>query len=345
MIELYGLYKLLEKKDTSPAVVGLIAMEYDVTELALIQNGELITIRSLPHGIRALAKALTTTTNADVSETIKMLLRSGVDESRDSGNAHLIQQAFGQLINEIRFTYATATKKLESPQELSHFILVGAAGDIPGIVDFLKRELELPVNLLEPKKLVHNETIQSTVSSLPNSFMLSIATALSPDLTDDFNIHKQEALEEETNTLTKQLTAGGMLLLLILSSFIIYSFFRIRALRTAYTQAQTEALTALKKSFKLKPNQAITLVQANKAAQAELTKQETAWHRLSKENRYAFLKYLSELSKCIHLKDTQLDLTRLEITDTDIKLYGSVPGYPQLTKLQSQLECPLFNGP
>ncbi len=342
MIELYGLYKLLEEKDSPQEAVGLVAMEYDATGVALIHNGQLIAIRSLSNGIISVAKTLTTVTHGDVPETIKMLLRSGVDESRDSGSAHASQQAFDQLISEIRFTYATATKKLEPPQELSHIILVGAAGDIPGITDFLKRELELPVKLLEPKKLIHNEIIKSTVSSLPNSFMLSVATALSPNLTDDFNIHRQEALHQETKTITKQLTTAGALLALMLGSFILYSFFRVRALRIAFSQGQTEALTALKRSFKLKPGQTTTLAQANKAAQTELTLQEATWHSLSKENRYAFLKYLSELSKCLNIKDTQLDLTSIVITDTVIKLYGSVPGYPQLTKLQSQLECPLF---
>lgn len=342
MIELYGLYTFLEEKGTPQGTIGLLNMEYDSTKLALIHNGQLISIRALPEGIIAVAKSRTTMTPAEAPEHITTLIRSGVDESRDIANARITQRAFEHLISEIRFTYETATKKLDPPHELSHILLVGSAGDIPGIADFLKKELELPVKVLEPKKLIHNEIIKSTVSSLPNRFMLSIATALSPDLTDDFNLLKQEALAKETATINKQLIAVGTLLLLILGSFIFYSFFRVRALKTAYTQAQTEALTALKRNFKLKPNQTVTLAQANKAAQAELKKQKTTWDRFSKENRYAILQSLAELSKCIAIKDTQLDLISLVITDTSIKLYGSVPGYPQLAKLQSQLECPFF---
>nr|MBA2307144.1 hypothetical protein [Candidatus Dependentiae bacterium] len=342
MVELYGLYKLIEGKDAPQETVGLVDIEYDTTRLALIHKGQLVSIRSLSEGITSVAKALTPESHTDVTDNMTTLFRSGLDESRDGSTVSMTHTAFEHLIREIRFTYATATKRLEPAQELSHIILVGAAADIPGIVDFFKKELELPIKILEPKKLIHNEVIKSTVSSLPNSFMLSLATALSPDLTDDFNLYKQEARQEETTTINKQLAAAGTLLLLILGSFILYSFFRIRSLKRAHNQAQTEALTALKRIFKLKPTQTTTLAQANKAAQAELKKQEEAWHRISKENRYAFLRYLSELSKCINIQDTQLDLTTLVISDTVIKLYGSVPGYPQLTKLQSQLECPLF---
>ncbi|MBA3751308.1 pilus assembly protein PilM [Candidatus Dependentiae bacterium] len=342
IFELYGLYKLIEEKNDTDEAVGLINMGYETTELVLLIQGQPAAIRSLPQGIISIAKKLGTFTQGDITENIQKLLRSGVDETRDTGFAHAAQRAFEDLIHEISFTYMTATKKVEPQQNLTKIILVGAAGDIPGIADFLTKELGIPSVLLEPKKLIHNAIIKSTVPSLSNNFMPSIAAAISTETTSEFNLHKQAAQKEETNTINKQLITSALLLFLLFFSFTLYSFFRLRNLRMAYVQAERESLVALKKNFKLKPNQTTTLAQANKAAQAELIKQETTWHRLSADNRYALLRYLVELSKCINLTETQLDLTSLILTDTTIKLYGSVPGYPQLTKLQSQLECPLF---
>jgi hypothetical protein len=42
------------------------------------------------------------------------------------------------------------------------------------------------------------------------------------------------------------------------------------------------------------------------------------------------------------MKDSLLQLDSIILKDDTIKLYGSVPGYQQLTRLQDQLECRLF---
>lgn len=342
MIELYGAYKLIETKKNPLPTVGIIDMEFDATRIALIHQGQLISIRSLPEGIISVARTISSSTHTDIVDTMQSLVRSGVDKTRNTHNAVAVENALSPLTREIGFSYTTALTKLEPAQPLSSILLVGPGADIPGIGDFFKQELEVPVRLLEPKKLIHNAALQSNVSTLPNSYMLSIATALAPDLTHSFNLYQEQALKEETNTITTQLIMAAALFSLILGSFITYSFFRVRALRQAYKQSQQEALSSLQRNFKLKPSQTITLAQANRAAQTELKKEEETWQRLSNENRYLFLRALSELSKCITLKDTQLDITSLVITDTVIRLYGSVPGYPQLAKLQSQLECPFF---
>ena len=149
-------------------------------------------------------------------------------------------------------------------------------------------------------------------------------------------------MKEQETLINRQLIALITLAGLLFFSFLLYSFLRIRNLRVAHKNAETEALAELKKQVPLKPNQMVNLQIANKAALTELTKQETAWARLSEQNRYAYLRYLAELSRCIHLKDTQLDLSTISMKDDTIRLYGSVPGYQQLTRLQNELECPLF---
>lgn len=184
--------------------------------------------------------------------------------------------------------------------------------------------------------------MQSKVTPLPNNHIISIATAVSSPVTQDFNLQQAVVEKQEDMLINYQLISIAALTGLIFLSLSLYSFFRLRSLRLTYKNAQTEAINELRKNFKLQPSQTANLQAANRAALNELKKEESAWHRLSTENRFAFLNYLTELSRCINLKDTQLSLASIHLKEDTIKLYGSVPGYQQLTRLQNELECPLF---
>lgn len=341
MFELYGLYKMVtahaDKKN-----VALIDIGYYTTRLAVIIEGQLSYIRAIPQGLVTTAKKLTARNKGDASENLHHLIHFGINEVSNETFSHDAQEALSELIGEIQFTIESFTKKLKQPQQLSTAIVAGAAADIPGIREFMHQITHLEIQLLQPKQLLHNAVMQSKITPLPNNFIVSIATALSPEVTADFNLQKVEVEKEEETLINYQLITLAALAALIFISFSLYSFLRVRNLRLAYKEAETEAITELNKSFKLKPSNTVNLQAANKAASNELKKQESAWHRLSTENRFGFLRYLSELSRCIHLKDTQLALTNVTLTEDTIKLYGSVPGYQQLTKLQNELECPLF---
>ena len=59
MFELYGLYKMVAPITNEPHTTALIDFGYHTTRLAIITNGQLAYVRSLPQGIVAVAKKLT----------------------------------------------------------------------------------------------------------------------------------------------------------------------------------------------------------------------------------------------------------------------------------------------
>lgn len=340
MFELFSLYKLVGKPVDAQKTEALIDLGYHVTRIGLIIDGQLKYIRVLPKGLLSIAKKLASNSSQDVAEKAQQLLRSGVEE--DSAFAQEAKAALDELFSEIQFTISSFTQKLKKPLALHKVVIVGALVDMPGLAEALKQAFNVEIQLLQPKQLIHHALFQSKVTTLPNDFAVSIASALSTELTKDFNLQKQAAEKQDARVITDQLIALAALALLTFISFSLYSFLRVRSLRRARQAASTEAINELKKSFKLKPQQMLNLDAANKAAFNELRMQESAWHRLSAENRYAFLRNLTELSRCISLKEAQLELSTLIIKADSVKLYGSVPGYRQLTTLQNQLECPMF---
>lgn len=343
MFELYGLYKMVTPQTNNKKTFALIDLGFYATRLAVIINGQLKYIRSIPKGLITVARKLTALNSVDPNENLQHLMRVGINEVSDQTFSQQAQESFEELISEISFTIESYTKKLKPEEQQLHKILIcGAAADVPGITHFTTNSTKIDSQLFQPKQFLHNEVVQSKVTPLPNSFIVSIAAAITPEVTQEFNLQKAEIQKEENYIINSQLITLAALAGLIFLSFSLYSFFRLRNLRLAYRSAETEAINELKKSFKLKPAQTLNLTAANRAALNELKKQESAWHRLSAENRYSFLRILAELSRCIHAKDTQFDLTTLSIKEDTVKLYGSVPGYQQLIRLQNELECPLF---
>lgn len=340
MFELYGFYQSIPTYKTDTHTVALIDLGFYTTRIALITDGQLKYIRSIAKGLVTVAKKISAQQKTDPAESLETLMRFGSLE--DSDHTSYVKEALDELLQDIKLTIFSYTKRLKTTESLHKVIITGAGADVPGIIGLVSTTIGVESKILQAKKMIHNGKIQSKVKTIPNSFLVSIATALSSPVTEEFNLQQVQAHEKEDTALQYQLIALLSLVLFLLGSFSFYSYLRIRNLRNAYRVGETEALEELKRVFKLKPNQTGTLEIANKAATNELRKQETAWQRLSSENRYSLLRYLTELSKCIDTKESQLSLTSINIKEDTVKIYGSVPGYEQLTKLQNQLECPLF---
>lgn len=334
MLELYGLYKSMPNYQHTTGTIALIDLGLYSTRVAIEIDNQLKYIRVFPKGIINIAKKIGSS-GSDLSEIIQQIFRFGFndDQSKD---------AFKDLLNEIKFTIESFTSKLKTTEQLKKVIITGQAVDIPSINEIITNTLEVNSEILQVKKIIHNGKVFSNISTIPNSFLISIATALSSSLTQDFNLQRDYVSTQEDSLINKQLIAFLSLLFLILTSFTIFGYLYIRNIKNIKFKAETEAIQELKKTFNLRERDIKTLKDANKAASTELKKQEEAWKQLSNENRYSFLKYLIELSSCLKPKEIQLTITSLNLRNNVIKLYGEVPGYNELNKLQNQLKCPLF---
>lgn len=340
MFELYGLYKSIPIHAINEPI-ALIDIGPYTTRLAIVIDGQLKYIRVLSKGLVTIAKKISHETKIDLPESMQQLMRFGVHESDDKNYNAVSNEAINDLVHDLEISIQAYTSKLKQHDQLKKIILTGIGADIPGIHNFIHDTMQVKCEILQMKKILHNGKIESKVSPIPNSFLVSIATAISSPTTEDFNLYQTHVQEEQNKLVNNQIIAIGLIILLSIASFSLYSYFKIRNLRNTYKRAEIEAKTELiNKKFRLRNPK--DLADANKQANNELRMQETAWQKLSSENRYSLLNNLIELSKCINPKEIELQLTGITIKDETIKLYGSVPGYDQLTKLQNQLKCPAF---
>ena len=343
MFELYALYKSIPAYEQLTGIVLLVDIGLVTTRLALIVNRQLKYIRVLSKGLVSVAKKLAAATQSDITTMSEHLVRFGLEKNEQPEYTQASHKALQDLLQDIKFTVSSYTSKLKNPAQLERVIISGAGADIPGIEQVMHQVLDVQSEIIHAKKIIHNTHIQSAVTSIPNSFLVSLATALALPVTQEFNMQQIHEHEEEDRLMNRQFITAGILALLMLTGFSLYSYLSIRTLRRAVQQSSTEAIAEVKRVFKLKDTQVATLESANRQARRQLQNEESTWQRLSTKTRYRPLKILTELSKCINFKELCLDLQTLKIKDTTVELYGSVPDYKYLDILQKQLECPLFN--
>ena len=319
VFDLYGLYKKFAQETPVKGATALLDIGSSRTILALLVDGRLAYIRNLPQGC----------------------ISNDAPQAGASFDSTMEEQ-LTVLLNEIHLTLELTVPKLTGLDAPENILITGMITDFKESKEFISDALRAPVEYLSAHDLVSSGIVASSLATLPGSAVVSIATAASLETTEDFTLLQAKEQHELSRTIFYQLIAAALITLTLFLSFSMYSFLRIRTLKKTYASAEKDAIAELQKQFKLPPAKTTRLETANKAAQADLKKQETAWRRISPESRYSYLKYLAALTKCINMKEAQLELTNLIIKDDTIKLYGSVPGYPQLNKLQTQLECPLF---
>lgn len=262
-------------------------------------------------------------------------------------NRGINSQNLTQIFQAIDFTISSYIKSEASSNITA--VLCGAEIDtILNISNLAKDNLSMNIHIMDIKSIMYNDHISSKATSISNTFLPSLAASLLLPNTFNFNLQQIKSNQKEVGLINKQIITGIILTILPLLSLSVFGFFHVKNLKTSISKEEELAISNLKKHFKL-PARINKLAEANKAARTELNKQETANHNLSEENRYALLRYLSQITKCLNLKETRLDISRLDIipstdinTENIVKLYGSVPDYEYLNKLQAQLECPEF---
>lgn len=319
IFELYALYQEFSQTNPSKKVTALLDLGASRTILGLIIEDRLVYVRSIGQGSIGVDKNSTETTfDAKMKEKLSPVLA------------------------EIKLTLQLTLPKIAAVDTPELVVVSGMITDFKESKEFISDALNVPIEFFSVHELMSSGILASSIPAIPGANMITIATAGSFKKTQDFTLLQEKERRELSRTILYQLIAAAIITGTLFISFTIYSFMRIRTLKNSYISAEKEAISELQKQFKLQPAKTSRLETANKAAQMDLKKQETAWRRISPESRYSYLKYLTELTKCINMKETQLELTNIIIKDDSIKLYGSVPGYPQLNKLQTQLECPLF---
>jgi site-specific recombinase XerD len=314
MIELYAFFQhAMHKNIDEKKAYALVDIDLYSVRIALIINQQLTFVRTLSKGLKYIAERIASHNEKSVSDTIEEFIRFGVQSSNES--------SFEDLVNDITFTINTMLKQAQYDTHIYKVFLSGFGADIKGMSDLICRMIESDCAEVELKKLLQQSGVTLKYTSLKNKFLMSTATALPWDTTQQFNLIPDKQ-ERQKKVLSKQITALIILSLLIIGSFTIYSFIQTSYMNKAYKKSTTQAISKLKEYFDIKEKR--SLKQANQQAQQKFNVEKQAVSRIVNKSTYSFLMYLDELSHILDKKRLGLVFEKVSMNPSSITIQGSV---------------------
>lgn len=320
-IELYGFIHTLNNPLTKTGPVIVVDIDTTSTDVLLIANGQLISMRTIPRGI-----------------DIGLLQRAVSSLIPDE------QVAIDLLISELRFTIQALTKNEHLDTVPTNLLITGAASQMEDLAILMQERLNMTVSLLHPHDIMQIPWVNMDHQGvIPGKFIKSFAAALPHSITEQFDLglayHEAKDL---SNFKKKFFTATGLVVLLF-GLAIISSMMSTSKLKKELNSSRLDLEKQLIAEFKLTRKPGATGIKALiDEAQKRLSVNEGVWSALTTD-RYSFLTYLQALSTHINRDEIGLELKKLTIkrdpqTGEDrISLEGGVKDYNALRMLETEL--------
>lgn len=262
--------------------VVTLCVDQQETILIVVQRGTIVALRSLPQGMR--------------------------DLFADEG---MKQSA---LQNFVHAVVATGTSFLEQlgGEGAPKLIICGMGSEHKELCEAITAEWQVACELLTINKLLHTGTLVSQ-AGMTNAFLVPIAAALPYTLTEEVNLDRTAAEEEDRRTILRQLIGAGILVVLLFGGLFITRGMMLRRMRATYESASREAVTLLEKNIdELMIRKGSSLDSANKEAERRVAEERNMWFSLASPNRFVALQVLLELSKRLKREELGLQLRKLD---------------------------------
>lgn len=326
MFEIFALYKAVTQAKNQTGNQILMYMGLHTTRIAVVSNGQLRAIRFLNQGIIKLAKT--------INEEVEHILKVGINV--DSPDIMKLAEPF---FNDIKMTIEAITEKMLHGEQIQQIMLMGMAVDIKNMHSLIERSMHMSCSWISTHTI-----LQAGIAGfkenhrLANTNIISIATALSFDVTEDFNLDKLAAEEREATTFKYQLIAAVTIMVATLLFIVGYNFYAMSGFKHEINASEREAIALLKSKIPALTKRPLgSLDTARRTAQAEVAREKTIWFALSPQSRASFLLYLQELFTRVDADNLGLVVTRLTLNEDTLQIEGSVKNYEALNRFEQDL--------
>jgi len=337
MIALYGLYKQIDTYKQLQGGTVLITITAHSTVIALMINGQLKTVRTLPKGIISLTKQIAQELNKTPQEIIDHLLRFGLETNDTPQYASTIEKAISDWWDTINFTLNSFATQLLNRQPMTKIIFLGSGSLIKGLVPFIGQKSGIACELFstegigqDPTCTIKNSNLITPINVISASATLPLATTI------DYNLAQKEFKTPNNSLLIKQFIVLIVLTIGLFATLITHYSLQTNKLKKEIQSSELEALTALTTTFKVLESEK-NLNDAIEEAQTEVEEQKKRWFAFSHQSRASFLQYLLELASKIDKKSIDLKVEQITIAEDTLTLKAEVRDHDALKVLGREL--------
>jgi type IV pilus assembly protein PilM len=339
LIALYGFYKQIPAYESLAGGIVLLEMEPYITRMIYIYDGQLRLIRTINKGLIEQAKAVAQLLKATPEEAMEHIIRYGMEPDHNVEQIKAIKAAFTSFFKDITFTLQSFIAQARPAQSINKIIVFGTSAVIKGLPQLITELTATESEILNVTSFLHDPNKKVTAkNSVPQTNIISLATALPSPITNGFNLRQKEFALSEARLLNTQLAIAIGLALAILTLIIGNSFWQIRKLKSEIEQSQQEVVTTIKDRFRKIPEDVNELEDVLNAAQNQVKEDEKLWFAFSGSARAKFLKYLLELTTVIEKESLGLVVEKISISENGtLRLKAHVRGFDELQTLEREL--------
>ncbi len=299
----------------------LISSNTRSTEISLVQNQELLAVRTIGYGI---------------DETISEIDAQTLEEGS--------QKTIQRLIHEIQFSIQALMRGQKITISNYTIILLENASQMSSFDHLINQTLGQEVQAIKPLDIIKLPTVElAGAHQLPVKFFKSLAAALPWTISQNFNLGRMFQEEHQKKLFIYQSVIALVVTILLLGTPIVLNIFWVGRLRLEAAKSKQEITTRLKKEFNLTGRQRSLKDSLNQAEQA-LIKNEQLWSALT-TNKYAFLRYIQKINTSLSREKLNLDIRRFVIRRDEVSgqeiifLEGSVPNFAALREFEEGLQA------
>jgi len=337
MVSVYGLYKHIDAYKQLQGGTVLINITAHATAIALMINGQLKTVRTLPKGIIVLTKQIAQELNKTPQEMIDHLLRFGLEQTGDY--LPTIEKTVLDWWESISFTLNSFSAQFLNRQPMTKIIFLGTGSLIKGLIPLIAQKTGVSCELFtiketeqDPSCTIKHGNLITPINVISASATLPLATTV------DYNLAQKEFIPQDNSLLLKQLIVLVALTIGLFATLITHYYVQTSKLKKAVYTFEQEALGALKEKFSSLEASKVLDDEVIEEANQEVEEQQKRWFAFSNQSRASFLQYLLELSSKIDRKSIDFKVDQITIAEGILTLKAEVRDSDALKVFERQLE-------
>jgi type IV pilus assembly protein PilM len=338
LFDLYGLYSQIPAYGENKKTVVLIDIEFQVTRIAFILQGQLKLVRTLAKGIAQCTKNVAQALRIPNGQALETIIRFGLEKHDDPDYSAIVKESMSAFFKEIQFTLQSCITQTKTDQSIDQILLLGRGADIPNIDIFAHEMLQIPCSYFDGNELLKIPTIRMKhVGRIPRTNIMSLSTAFPSKVTENLTMRKEEFALPTSSTFNKQFFTA---LTLFFLTFVILIGDTYWQKRTLTKQARSMEQDVVRTLNDLGLTEEKAFNEAIEDAEQKVSNDEEVWFAFSRQRRFSFLKVLQDLSTAIDRKAIGLLLKKLVLNKTtnDIIFEGQVKGIDELEILERELQ-------
>ena len=317
LFALYGLYlQTPEYKNITKGSV-LIDVGSTTTRVALLLNGELKLIRTIPRGIDTITTQVGADAKIPVDQVHQRLIDIGIKNSGDPDYDHIVEKHFVGLLNDIQFTLNSFSLKLNFYDEISLLLFTGIGSHTKDFISFAHQTLQITCEHFDCEKLFKTKKLKNKIPrpiSSWNQYAIALATAEIYSEHDEFTFRRKSFAQTHHPLVVKQLVTAGVLFVAIGFALVGWGYWQITTFSTLKESREKEMVISLKKIFHSTSvsQRKTALKPLVNDAKREISKKRDIWQPFTQEDLQA-LEILYDLTLAIDKKNFIISVNKLNI--------------------------------